>query len=53
MFGYVMPCKMELKVRDYENSKHTIAAFVTPLKSSTVTCLGATLNYDMTFLPYY
>ncbi|MFL0246514.1 DUF5685 family protein [Candidatus Clostridium stratigraminis] len=50
MFGYVTPCKMELKIKDFEKFK----AYYCGLCRSIKRCYGnlprLALNYDMTFL---
>lgn len=50
MFGYVMPCKMELKVRDYEKFKAYYCGLCHTIKEQYGNLPRATLNYDMTFL---
>lgn len=50
MFGYVTPCKMELKVKDYEKFKAYYCGLCREIKSSFGNLPRLTLNYDMTFL---
>jgi len=50
MFGYVTPCKMELKIKDYEKFKAYYCGLCRSIKSSYGQFPRLTLNYDMTFL---
>ena len=50
MFGYVTPCKMELKMKDYEKFGRTIAGLCKSIKKNIGNLPRFTLNYDMTFL---
>lgn len=50
MFGYVMPCKMELKIRDYEKFKAYYCGLCLSLKNNFGNVSRFALNYDMTFL---
>lgn len=50
MFGYVTPCKMELKVRDYEKFKAYYCGLCHTIKDQYGNLPRVTLNYDMTFL---
>jgi len=50
MFGYVMPYKMELKVRDYEKFKAYYCGLCHTIKDQYGNIPRVTLNYDMTFL---
>ncbi len=50
MFGYITPCKMELKVKDYEKFKAYYCGLCKTIKSSFGNIPRLTLNYDMTFL---
>lgn len=50
MFGYVMPCKMELKIRDYEKFKAYYCGLCVSLKNNYGNFSRFALNYDMTFL---
>jgi hypothetical protein len=50
MFGYVLPCKMELKVRDYEKFKAYYCGLCHTIKSEFGNIPRAALNYDMAFL---
>jgi len=50
MFGYVTPCKMELKIKDYEKFKAYYCGLCRSIKSSYGQLPRLTLNYDMTFL---
>lgn len=50
MFGYVTPCKMELKVKDYEKFKAYYCGLCKTIKSNFGNIPRLTLNYDMTFL---
>ncbi|MFA6940209.1 MAG: DUF5685 family protein [Clostridiaceae bacterium] len=50
MFGYVTPCKMELKIKDYEKFKSYYCGLCREIKKSYGNIPRITLNYDMTFL---
>lgn len=50
MFGYVMPCKMELKVKDYEKFKAYYCGLCLAIKNEFGNLPRFALNYDMTFL---
>ncbi|GAA0123336.1 DUF5685 family protein [Clostridium faecium] len=50
MFGYVTPCKMELKVKDYEKFKAYYCGLCLAIKETFGNIPRFTLNYDMTFL---
>lgn len=50
MFGYVTPCKMELKVKDYEKFKSYYCGLCKEIKNSYGNLPRLALNYDMTFL---
>lgn len=50
MFGYVTPCKMELKVKDYELFKSYYCGLCIALKNNSNNLCRMVLNYDMTFL---
>lgn len=50
MFGYVTPCKMELKIKDYERFKSYYCGLCTTIKSNYGNLPRMSLNYDMTFL---
>lgn len=50
MFGYVMPCKMELKIKDYEKFKAYYCGLCKSIKTQYGNFPRAFLNYDMTFL---
>ncbi|WP_125153385.1 DUF5685 family protein [Clostridium rectalis] len=50
MFGYVTPCKMELKIKDYEKFKAYYCGLCKSIKINYGNIPRATLNYDMTFL---
>lgn len=50
MFGYVTPCKMELKVKDYEKFKAYYCGLCLAIKETFGHIPRFTLNYDMTFL---
>jgi hypothetical protein len=50
MFGYVTPCKMELKVKDYEKFKSYYCGLCHSIKRQYGNLPRMTLNYDMTFL---
>lgn len=50
MFGYVTPCKMELKIKDYEVFKAYYCGLCIALKNNSNNLCRMALNYDMTFL---
>ncbi|SUY47835.1 Uncharacterised protein [Clostridium putrefaciens] len=50
MFGYVTPCKMELKIKDFEIFKAYYCGVCKSIKSSYGNIPRISLNYDMTFL---
>lgn len=50
MFGYVTPCKMELKVKDFEKFKAYYCGLCREIKKSFGNLPRLALNYDMTFL---
>lgn len=50
MFGYVTPCVMELKVKDYEKFKAYYCSLCRAIKEDFGNVPRMTLNYDMTFL---
>ncbi len=50
MFGYVTPCKMELKIKDYEKFKAYYCGLCKSIKNNMGNIPRMTLNYDMTFL---
>lgn len=50
MFGYVTPCKMELKLKDYEKFKAYYCGLCREIKNNFGNLPRLTLNYDMTFL---
>jgi len=50
MFGYVTPCKMELKIKDYEKFKAYYCGVCKSIKKNFGNLPRLTLNYDMTFL---
>lgn len=50
MFGYVFPCKMELKIKDYEKFKSYYCGLCLSLKNNFGNLPRLSLNYDMTFL---
>lgn len=50
MFGYVTPCKMELKMKDYEKFKAYYCGLCRSIKKNYGNFPRITLNYDMTFL---
>ena len=50
MFGYVTPCKMELKIKDYEKFKAYYCGLCKTIKSNYGNLPRVVLNYDMTFL---
>lgn len=50
MFGYVTPCKMELKIKDYEKFRAYYCGLCTAIKKNFGQLPRVVLNYDMTFL---
>lgn len=50
MFGYVMPCTPELKMKDYEKFKAYYCGLCISIKKQYGNLPRFTLNYDMTFL---
>jgi hypothetical protein len=50
MFGYVTPCKMELKMKDYEKFRSYYCGLCKSIKKNIGNLPRFTLNYDMTFL---
>lgn len=50
MFGYVTPCKMELKIKDYEKFKAYYCGLCKSIKKHSGNLPRLALNYDMTFL---
>ena len=50
MFGYVTPCKMEMKIKDYEKFKTYYCGLCNSIKNNFGNLPRVTLNYDMTFL---
>lgn len=50
MFGYVTPCKMELKVKDYEKFKAYYCGLCKSIRNHIGNVPRLVLNYDMTFL---
>jgi len=50
MFGYVTPCKMELKMKDYEKFKAYYCGLCKSIKNNIGNLPRFSLNYDMTFL---
>ena len=50
MFGYVIPCKMELKIKDYEKFKAYYCGLCISIKNQFGELPRLALNYDMTFL---
>lgn len=50
MFGYITPCRMELKIKDFETFKAYYCGLCKEIKKSYGTLPSMTLNYDMTFL---
>lgn len=50
MFGYVNPCKMELKIKDYEKFKSYYCGLCLAIKTNFGNLPRLSLNYDMTFL---
>lgn len=50
MFGYVTPCKMEMKIKDYEKFKAYYCGLCNSIKNNFGNLPRLTLNFDMTFL---
>ena len=50
MFGYVTPCKMEMKIKDYEKFKAYYCGLCNSIKNNFGNVPRLTLNFDMTFL---
>ncbi|MCM8711088.1 DUF5685 family protein [Clostridium sp. SYSU_GA19001] len=50
MFGYVTPCKMELKIKDFEKFKAYYCGLCREIKKSFGNVPRLALNYDMAFL---
>lgn len=50
MFGYVMPYKLELKIKDYEIFKAYYCGLCIAIKNNFSNLSRLSLNYDMTFL---
>ncbi|MCB2305180.1 DUF5685 family protein [Clostridium estertheticum] len=50
MFGYVTPCKMEMKIKDYEIFKAYYCGLCNSIKNDFGNLPRLTLNFDMTFL---
>lgn len=50
MFGYVTPCRMELKIKDFEKFKAYYCGLCQSIKKSFGNLPRTFLNYDMTFL---
>lgn len=50
MFGYVMPYKLELKIKDYEMFKAYYCGLCLSIKTNFSNLCRLSLNYDMTFL---
>lgn len=50
MFGYVTPCKMELKIKDFEKFKAYYCGLCRTIKKEYGNLPRLALNYDMTFL---
>lgn len=50
MFGYVLPCKMELKMKDYELFRSYYCGLCVSIRSNFGQIPRTVLNYDMTFL---
>jgi hypothetical protein len=50
MFGYVTPCKMEMKIKDYEKFKAYYCGLCRSIKFNFGNLPRLTLNFDMTFL---
>ena len=50
MFGYVTPCRMEMKIKDHEKFKAYYCGLCNSIKNNFGNLPRLTLNYDMTFL---
>jgi len=50
MFGYVTPCKMELKIKEYEKFRAYYCGLCKTIKKDYGELPRVTINYDMTFL---
>lgn len=50
MFGYVLPYKLELKIKDYEMFKAYYCGLCVAIKNNFSNTCRLSLNYDMTFL---
>jgi hypothetical protein len=50
MFGYVTPCKMELKIKDFEKFKAYYCGLCRTIKKNFGNLPRLALNYDMAFL---
>ncbi|MDT8718710.1 hypothetical protein IAI10_18800 [Clostridium sp. 19966] len=50
MFGYVVPCRMELKIKDFEKFKAYYCGLCHAIKDNFGNLPRMALNYDMTFL---
>ena len=50
MFGYVTPCKMELKIKDFEKFKAYYCGLCRTIKNNFGNLPRLALNYDMAFL---
>lgn len=50
MFGYVTPCKMELKIKEYEKFRAYYCGLCKTIKKRLWWIARITINYDMTFL---
>lgn len=50
MFGYVTPCKLELKIKDFEKFKTYYCGLCKTIKTDFGNLPRLALNYDMTFL---
>jgi len=50
MFGYVTPCKMELKIKDFEKFKAYYCGLCKAIKKTSGNIPRMALNYDMAFL---
>lgn len=53
MFGYVTPCKGELKIKDYEKVKSYYCGLCRAMKYNYGNISRLALNYDMTFLAIF
>ncbi len=49
MFGYVTPCKMELKIKEYEKFRAYYCGLCKTIKKDYGELPRVTINYDMTF----